>query len=220
MAGGTTLAAVGRCSGIVILNGASTLAPGAVGAGNIGSIQLGGLTMNNAATVSLDLGAPALHDTVTISGDLLLAGTLNLNNAGGAMAPGTYFNLLSYTGTLNNLNPSLVAPTNFAYQLQTATAGQVNLVVSAAGGTSNWLRTGPGPWTKPVNWDTMPGSSATTALVFPNLGSSYAADNTFSAGFLINTLTITSTGLNSITGNPIALGGTTPAINENGAGGT
>src|ERR1043165_6826135 len=114
MAGGTTLAAVGRCSGIVILNGASTLAPGAVGAGNIGSIQLGGLTMNNAATVSLDLGAPALHDTVTISGDLLLAGTLNLNNAGGAMAPGTYFNLISYAVFCLKKKTSSLAPTLLA----------------------------------------------------------------------------------------------------------
>ena len=136
MGAGTTLAGTGIISGSVTLNGNAALAPGALGAGNIGTLTTGSLTLNASANLNFDLGAPTTagttYDQVAVNGDLNLAGNLVINNVGG-LALGTY-TLFSFSGNLSGgaaTIASIVAPGNFNYQV-TATATQVNLVVSSA----------------------------------------------------------------------------------------
>lgn len=217
MAAGTSLSGAGKLTGSLTFTGATTLNPGAT-AGAIGSIASGPLTLDTNTNISLDLAAPGTSDVIAVTGNLTLAGNLNVTNSGGNMATGDY-TLFTFTGTATDQGPQLFAPNTFGYQL-TTTGGAVKLKALAAGGTSTWAGTGTTTWAKLANWDTLPGSSPTTALVFPTLAAAYTANNNIVGGITANSITITDTGIDSITGNAIALSGTTPTVNLSGAGGT
>lgn len=67
--------------------------------------------------------------TLVVKGNLTQGGTVNVT-PGGGFTNGTY-TLLTYTGTLGGPTPTLgILPSGFNYAISTATAGQVNLIVS------------------------------------------------------------------------------------------
>jgi hypothetical protein len=77
-----------------------------------------------------ELGGVAASDKVAVGGTLSWGGTLNLTNVAGFGA-GTY-TLMTCSGTPSGSLPSIgSAPAGYDYALNTATPGQVRLVVTA-----------------------------------------------------------------------------------------
>lgn len=118
-----TLGGTGSISGSVSCEG--TLAPGVT----TGILNLtSGLALSSTSTLAYDLGTTS--DLVAVTGNLTLDGTVNVTAADGFTA-GSY-TLLTYTGTLthNTLNVGIL-PTGYNATVNTATAGQVRLVVTS-----------------------------------------------------------------------------------------
>ena len=89
------------------------------------------------------LAAP-LNDLVTVGGNLVLDGTLNVSvSTGGSFGPGIY-RVFSYNGALTNNGLSVGSIPSTNYFVQTAIANQVNLV-NAAGLTLNYWDGAAGP---------------------------------------------------------------------------
>jgi autotransporter-associated beta strand protein len=131
VASGATLGGTGTIGGpVTILNG-GILAPGAAP----GTLTAGTLTLSPGSISNYQLSTPnvvgGVNDLVIVKGNLTLAGTLNIANAG-AFGPGLY-RLFDYTGSLTNdgltLNnvPGGFTPADM--QVQTTQAGEVNLLV-------------------------------------------------------------------------------------------
>jgi hypothetical protein len=85
------------------------------------------LTLTGSATLAFDLGTTS--DRVNVTGNLILAGNLNITDAGGFGA-GTY-TILTHTGSLTNSGVTIGTTPNpfYSYQLDTSVAGQVRLLV-------------------------------------------------------------------------------------------
>ncbi|MEX1115249.1 MAG: autotransporter-associated beta strand repeat-containing protein [Akkermansiaceae bacterium] len=116
------LGGTGSIAGSVSCDG--TLAPGVT----TGTLTLAsGLALSGTSTLAYDLGTTS--DLVAVIGNLTLDGTVNVTAAAGFTA-GTY-TLLTYTGTLthNTLNVGTL-PAGYNATVNTATAGQVRLVVT------------------------------------------------------------------------------------------
>ena len=173
--GGTVNVDRGTLSGSGVLSGSVSVTDGAISAGNgTGTLTVGGdLALASGASLNFELGGPAGaagsdSDLVNVGGDLTLDGTLDVFDAG-AFGVGLY-RLINYGGTLtdNGLDIGLV-PVGFSEEqlaVQTATAGQVNLLVNGPtptsfffwdgsntganhlieGGSGSWTATG-GNWT-------------------------------------------------------------------------
>ena len=136
-----------QSSATVTLNGLSTNgvgnAPAFYGAPaslqNTNTIAGGPLTLGNGAfTVNNSFSMPTLPvfnfqigtnaATVAVKNNLVLGGTVNVT-AGSGFTNGTY-TLLTYGGSLSGNTPALGAtPAGYNYAFNTATAGQVNLIV-------------------------------------------------------------------------------------------
>ncbi len=137
VASGATLGGTGTIVGAVTVNG-GTVAPGL----SPGTLTMGALTLNNGSILNYELGAPnivggASNDLLVVNGALTLSGTTTVNvaDAGAFVStPGTY-RLINYTGGLTGNDTNFVLgtlagqPPN-ASVVQTAVAGQVNLIVS------------------------------------------------------------------------------------------
>lgn len=119
-----TLGGNGSIGGQVVVNGRGALSPGA----GVGTLALGShLTLTDLAVMSFELGATNASDRVTVSGNLVLGGRLNVTNLSGFGA-GTY-TLLTYGGALSGTLPSLTgAPAGYACVLDTHTPGEIRLV--------------------------------------------------------------------------------------------
>ncbi|QUS57106.1 autotransporter domain-containing protein [Pseudovibrio brasiliensis] len=126
----------GTLGGSGTINGSATVTSGTIAAGNSpGALTIGGdLNLTSASVLDFELGPPSGtagvdSDLIAVGGDLTLDGSLNVTDAGGFDA-GVY-NLITYGGSLTD-NGLVVgtAPTGFLYNVQTATAGQVNLLVN------------------------------------------------------------------------------------------
>ncbi len=119
-----TLGGSGTIGGPVICNG--TLAPGT----SAGTITLSnGLTLATTSLLSYELGT--VSDRTNVTGSLTLAGTLNVTALPG-FAAGSY-TLLTYTGVLTDEDGLQIAnlPAGFEGVINTATPGQVRLLVTA-----------------------------------------------------------------------------------------
>lgn len=118
-----SLGGTGSLAGAVTCNG--TLAPGV----DVGTLTLSnGLILASTSKLEYDLGSTS--DLTAITGNLTLDGTLNITAASGFTA-GTY-TLMSYTGALTNSTLSVgTLPAGYSATVNTATAGQVNLVVAS-----------------------------------------------------------------------------------------
>ena len=126
-----TLGGSGRIVGAVTCNG--TLAPGAP----LGTLTLGaGLTLASTSTLNYELGTTS--DLIAVTGNLTLDGSVNVTASAGFVS-GTY-TLITYTGNLinNTLNVGSL-PTGCTATVNTATAGQVKLVVNVPRSYSSWV---------------------------------------------------------------------------------
>ncbi|MCX6928978.1 MAG: chitobiase/beta-hexosaminidase C-terminal domain-containing protein, partial [Verrucomicrobia bacterium] len=120
-----TLGGNGTINGGVTVNSGGTLAPGTNGFGT--------LTVN--ANVTLNAGAIAQFTVgpssslLAVTGNLALNGTLNIS-AGTGFGAGTY-SLATYTGSLSGGGLTVgTAPAGYSCTVDTATTGQVKLVVA------------------------------------------------------------------------------------------
>ena len=122
---GATLGGNGTIGGQVSLAAGATLAPGN---GTPGTLTIGNdLGLNNASVLQFQLGTNS--DLVSVTGDLTLAGTLNISDSGG-FGPGTY-PLFTYGGALSVGTVTIgTTPANYTYTIDTSIQGQVNLIVS------------------------------------------------------------------------------------------
>lgn len=114
--------------------GAVTMVSAGTLSGRAGdTLTMGSLTLANASTIAVQLGAPSAAALFDVTGDLTLDGRLSITDAGGFGA-GVY-RLFDYGGALtdNGLTigalPGVVSASDLL--VQTSVAGQVNLVSSA-----------------------------------------------------------------------------------------
>lgn len=139
---GATLGGRGIVGGDVTIADGATLSPGDVD-GTPGTLTIAGdLTLSGGSTLNYSFGAAnvaggALNDLTVVGGDLVLDGTLNVSvSPGGSFGPGIY-RVFSYSGSLTNNGLSVGTIPSAGYFVQTAIAGQVNLV-NTAGLTLNY----------------------------------------------------------------------------------
>ncbi len=125
VAAGATLAGDGVVGGAAALADFGVLSPGS----GIGTLTFGSdLVLGEFAVLEFDVGTSSDH--VVVSGDLGLAGTLNLRDAGG-WGPGEY-TLFTYGGALIPGEVAIGArPGSHVCVLDLATSGVVKLIVSA-----------------------------------------------------------------------------------------
>jgi outer membrane autotransporter protein len=136
---GATLSGTGSIAGAVTVDG--TLSAGH----SPGTLTVGSLTLNSGSTSVFELNTPGVvggsdpvtgNDLVTVTGDITLGGALDAR----AAAAG-YYRLFDYGGTLaGSFDSQSVTSTRGGFtiasaQVDTAVAGQVNLVVLGAGQT-------------------------------------------------------------------------------------
>ncbi|WP_186417587.1 autotransporter-associated beta strand repeat-containing protein, partial [Bosea sp. CS1GBMeth4] len=139
VAAGATLSGTGSIAGAVTVDG--TLSAGH----SPGTLTVGSLTLNSGSTSLFELNTPGVvggsdpvtgNDLVSVTGDLALGGTLDAR----AAAAG-YYRLFDYGGTLTgsfdsqSVTSSRGGFTIASAQVDTAVAGQVNLVVLGTGQT-------------------------------------------------------------------------------------
>ncbi|KZK79540.1 Extracellular serine protease precursor [Pseudovibrio sp. Ad13] len=158
----------GTLGGSGTITGSVTVTNGAIAAGNSpGTLTIGGdLNFTSGSALDFELGSPSGtagvdSDLIAVGGDLTLDDTLNVSDAGGFGAG--INNLMTYGGTLTD-NGLIVgtAPTAHTYGVQTATAGQVNLMVNplllsfwngAVTSADGTVHGGTGSWsTAGTNW--------------------------------------------------------------------
>ena len=167
---GGTLGGNGNIAGPVTVQSGGAVAPG----NSPGTLTTGALTLNPGAVLDYDLGAPGtigggINDLLVVNGNLALAGTLNIANAGG-FAAGTY-RLINYTGALSGGALSIgTIPTGFSasqMQIDTSTPGQINLVVSGSAATPA-LALAPSS----LSWGSVPagGSGGVQSVTLTNTG--------------------------------------------------
>ncbi|WP_029004309.1 autotransporter domain-containing protein [Azorhizobium doebereinerae] len=167
---GATLGGQGTIAGAV-----NVAAGGILSGSSGGTLTMGALVLDAASNVNVALGTPSSTALFNVLGDLTLAGTLNVSDAGGFGA-GSY-RLFDYGGTLTNLGLAIgSAPVGVPLadlQVQTSVAHQVNLLSSVGvtlqfwnGGTTSpdgTIYGGTGTWsTTGQNW-----TDATGALPGP-----------------------------------------------------
>jgi fibronectin-binding autotransporter adhesin len=133
---GATLTGRGTIGGSVTILDGGILAPGP----GAQTLSVGSLLLNSGSILDYQLSTPGVigsgvNSLVNVAGNLTLAGVLNVTN-GGNFASGAY-RLINYTGALTDLTLDLgTLPTGFSaanVAVSTGVAGQVNLVVNAAG---------------------------------------------------------------------------------------
>ena len=122
---GATLAGTGTMGGILSVAAGGVLAPGGSSPGTLTISN--DLSLDNASVLQFQLGAGS--DLVFVAGNLTLAGTLNVSDAGG-FGPGTY-TLFTYGDTLSVGTLAIgTTPADYTYAIDTSASGQVNLIVS------------------------------------------------------------------------------------------
>ncbi len=138
---GATLGGTGIVGGDVSLADGATLA---AGSGGVGTLTVNGnLALSAGSMLDFELGQAnvaggSLNDRVDVGGALVLDGTLNVAvPGGGSFGPGIY-RLFNYGGALTDNGLALGAIPGGGVAVQTAIAGQVNLVNSAGLTLSFW----------------------------------------------------------------------------------
>jgi fibronectin-binding autotransporter adhesin len=130
-----TLGGTGAITNAVTIVKGGTLAPGS--GTTPGTLTVGSLTLNSGSTLAYVLGTAnviggSTNDVTNVTGDLTLAGTLNVTNSS-SFELGAY-RLLNYGGKLTGGTLGLgTLPGSFSGLIQTAISGQVNLIVNGPG---------------------------------------------------------------------------------------
>ncbi|UZK67844.1 autotransporter domain-containing protein [Sphingomonas sp. M1-B02] len=127
-AAGTVLEASGTLGAVTIADGATLSA----GGGEVGTLRLASLALGANSIARFDLGQAgtvggATNDLIEVTGNLVLDGRLDVAPRPG-FGNGVY-RLFNYGGTLTDNGLVTGTGSTADYQVQTATAGQVNLVV-------------------------------------------------------------------------------------------
>ncbi|MEZ2298520.1 autotransporter outer membrane beta-barrel domain-containing protein [Variovorax sp. RCC_210] len=205
---GGTLSGNGRIGGDVTLNATAVLAPG-IGAGALGTLTIGGkLSLANGSVFDYQFGAPGpdfatpgQSGSVSVGGDLLIAGstTLNVTNAGG-FGPGVY-RLVDYGGALTGGGTLALGgvPAGSALSLQNLAADKRFTLVNSTGmtlnfwnanglasptqsggGTGTWSSTAP-VWTDTVGTVSAPMLPQPGFAIFTGAPGTVTVDNTGSA---------------------------------------
>ncbi|MFG1295575.1 autotransporter-associated beta strand repeat-containing protein [Xanthobacter variabilis] len=172
LAGGLAVESGAILAGTGSVGGALAVKAGGTFSGTSGvTFTVGGaLTQEATSALALTLNAPSATAVLDVGGNLTLDGTLNLT-AGTGFVDGTY-RLIDYAGTLTDNGLALgTVPTHSLYRIDTATGGEVNLVVAAGqwwngavttpGGSS--VVGGSGTWDVSAatsNWTNAAGSTA------------------------------------------------------------
>ena len=117
-----TLGGTGTTGSVTVESG-GTLAPGA---GNVGTLATGPLTLKTGSSSNFQLGTTS--DRVNVTGALALGGTITLIDTGSAVS-GSY-TLFTYTGSLSG-TASVTPPPGFAAALDTTTPGVVKVTLTA-----------------------------------------------------------------------------------------
>ena len=144
VASGAVLGGIGVIGGNVSVADGATLDPGGID-GLPGLLTINGnLSLASNATLSMQFGEANVaggtrNDLVDVGGNLTLDGTINVSvSAGGSFGPGIY-RVFNYGGALTDNGLTLgTMPGGSAVSVQTAVAGQVNLVNSAGLTLSFW----------------------------------------------------------------------------------
>ncbi|MGJ7507002.1 autotransporter-associated beta strand repeat-containing protein [Variovorax sp. GT1P44] len=186
-----SVAAGGRLGGNGTIGGNVSIADGILAPGSSpGTLTIGGdLALAGASTLNYEFGqagAPggALNDLTVVGGNLTLDGTLNVTtSSGGTFGPGLY-RVISYGGTLTDNGLVLgTTPPGSSTFVNTALAGQVNLVNTAgltlnywdgaSGGFNGRIDGGSGTWQASsagnLNW-----TEATGAINAPYADGTFA----------------------------------------------
>lgn len=149
---GTTLGGSGETGRTAVMGSGTILQPGGTG---IGTLTLGGLTMNANSRLAVQLGTPGTagaSDRVQVNGDLTLNGTsfVDVTDAGG-FGPGVY-RLIDYTGLLGGTGTLAIGtqPGGATLAIQTAADNQVNLVNSTGLTLQFWDGGDPALWNNGV----------------------------------------------------------------------
>jgi len=138
---GAKLGGTGSIAGDVVINDGATIAPGA----SPGTLTVGSLSLSSGSILDYELGqagviGSGVNDLIEINGDLTLDGTMNITDVGGFGA-GVY-RLMNYGGSFADNGLDLGAlPAGFTTNdlfVQTAIAGQVNLINSAGVSLNFW----------------------------------------------------------------------------------
>ncbi len=139
---GAVLSGKGTIVGGVTIQDGGHLAPGP-GAQTLG---VGSLSLSSGSILDYVLSTPGVigggvNTLINVTGNLTLAGVLNVTN-GGSFGSGAY-RLINYTGALSGTTLTLgTLPAGFTEVVTTAVPGQVNLVVSASGGPTQFWNGG------------------------------------------------------------------------------
>ena len=120
---GAVLSGTGSMTAVTISSGA-TLAPGL--GDTPGTLTVGTLTLDPGSVAKLRIGTTS--DSVQVSGDLVLNGTLQLVDTGSATSG--IHTLFHYSGTLTGV-PLVAAPTGFVATLDLSTPGAVRATLVA-----------------------------------------------------------------------------------------
>jgi autotransporter-associated beta strand protein len=147
VSGGATLGGSGIISGTVASTTGGIISPGT----SPGTLTVGGLTLNSTSVLNYELNGgnttvgSSINDliNVTTAGGLTLNGTLNVSEtvAGSfASSAGGTWRLINYSGALAGSGLTLgtipTLPSGASLSIDTATAGQVNLVLTVPEPTS------------------------------------------------------------------------------------
>ncbi|MES2988866.1 MAG: autotransporter-associated beta strand repeat-containing protein [Pseudomonadota bacterium] len=169
-ASATTVANGATLAGLGSINAAVTIANGGTLIGAQGStLTMGSLGLSSGAIINASFNAPGGTALFGVTGNLTLDGTLNVTNSGAGVFGAGIYRLISYGGTLTDNGLVIgTAPSSSnigSYAIQTASAGQVNLVAVSSellfwdggnaalsnnsqidGGSGTWSATAPN-WT-------------------------------------------------------------------------
>jgi fibronectin-binding autotransporter adhesin len=204
MQGGATLSGNGRIGGDVTLNNTAVLAPGAPG--TMGTLTIGGsLSLANGSVFDYQFGTPGAtfatpgqSDSVSVGGNLLIAGntTINVTDTGG-FGPGVY-RLVDYGGTLTGGGTLTLGglPGGAAVVLQNLSADKRFTLVNSTGmtldfwnanglasptqsggGTGTWSTTTP-VWTDAVGNISLPMQPQPGFAIFTGAPGTVTVDNT------------------------------------------
>lgn len=153
---GSSLTGTGAATGTATLGNNTTLVPGLNG---IGTLTLGGLTLNSGSVVNLEFNGSTNDRVVTTKTDglTLNGGGVNLYAAGGTTplnTAGTY-NLVQYSGSIQGTGPGALTVLNpqpgLSYTFG-SNSGFLTLQVILDAILTQWNASGAGSWSSSGNW--------------------------------------------------------------------
>lgn len=178
-----------RCGTLTVQSG-GTLSPGGISAMTM--MEVGGLTLEAGSTFRVQLGAPGTSDRITgpAAGTPALAGTLVVSDGGG-IASGTYTIIDGFSNTATGSFTTVTMPIGYAAVVDTATPGEVKLVVTATPYRWTGASGSSSAWSDTANWSTGVVPGASEVAIF-DLGS-YPRQPSLGAGAAVAGLRIDAT---------------------------